>query len=201
MRDNCCKASSKINSSESPLTARESRSSKTTLHPPFRLDAQRSRAESTRIWRISREAIATKCERFCQPHRLVLPQPQIGLVHQGSALQGMIRAFRLKMIVSQPPQLLIDQGWEGMKTLLVAPVFGILRAFRRTISGSSLQLRLRGKESDSNPGTVPVQRVFKMTFAATLTKNCQSAEGNSRILYFGVYTARERACFGRAPLA
>jgi hypothetical protein len=33
-------------------------------------------------------------------HRLVANQPEIGFVNQGRALQGVVRAFRLKMVVS-----------------------------------------------------------------------------------------------------
>jgi hypothetical protein len=55
-----------------------------------------------------------------QFHRLTSQQTQIGLVNQGGALQGVIRALGLEVIVRQTPKLFVDQRYQGTESVLVA---------------------------------------------------------------------------------
>ncbi|MGA8440773.1 MAG: hypothetical protein WB762_31565 [Candidatus Sulfotelmatobacter sp.] len=45
-----------------------------------------------------------------QIDRLAAGQPELGLVNQSRALQGVIRAFGLQVVVREPTQLLVDQN-------------------------------------------------------------------------------------------
>src|ERR1017187_5530210 len=45
-----------------------------------------------------------------QLNRYAAYQPEVGLVNQGGALEGVIRPFQLELIVSDTPQLFVDQG-------------------------------------------------------------------------------------------
>jgi hypothetical protein len=53
-------------------------------------------------------------------HPLTSQQSKVGLVNQGRALQSVIRSLGLEVVVSQAPQLFIDQGDEGTEGFLVA---------------------------------------------------------------------------------
>ena len=49
-------------------------------------------------------------------------QPQIGFVHQSSALQGVVGAFSPHVMMRQTPQLVINQRQSGVQSLIVTRV-------------------------------------------------------------------------------
>jgi hypothetical protein len=55
-----------------------------------------------------------------QSHRLTSQQPKVGLVNESRALQGVIRSFGLEVVVSEPPQLFVDQRDQSLERLLVS---------------------------------------------------------------------------------
>ena len=56
-----------------------------------------------------------------QFHRLTSQQPQVGLVDQRRALQGVIRALGLEVVVRQAPQLFVDQRHQTREELFRRP--------------------------------------------------------------------------------
>lgn len=57
-----------------------------------------------------------------QIDRLAAGQPELGLVNQSRALQGVIRAFGLQVVVREPTQLLVDQNDQrGQSFFIVLP--------------------------------------------------------------------------------
>lgn len=52
----------------------------------------------------------------------LLLQTQIRLVHEGSALQGVIRAFVPQIMMRGPPELVINERDRGSQGLVVARV-------------------------------------------------------------------------------
>jgi hypothetical protein len=47
-------------------------------------------------------------------------QSQVGLMHQSGALQRVVAAFGLQVVMSQAPQLLVDQKNESLERVFVA---------------------------------------------------------------------------------
>jgi hypothetical protein len=82
-----------------------------------------------------------------QFHRLASQQPEVGLVDQGCALQGVIRPLGSEVIVREAPQLLVDQGHESAKGLFVAlfPVTQKLSDLTGLIFGHGRRLPLSGE--------------------------------------------------------
>jgi hypothetical protein len=55
-----------------------------------------------------------------QLHRLAAYQPKVSLVNQGGGLQGVIRSFRLEVVMSEPAQFLVEQRQQSIKGSLVS---------------------------------------------------------------------------------
>jgi len=56
---------------------------------------------------------------FC---RALFLKPQVSLMHQGGALQGMVGAFLPQIVVRDPPEFVIDERNHGAQGLLFAGV-------------------------------------------------------------------------------
>ena len=54
--------------------------------------------------------------------RALLLEPQVSLVHQGGALQGVVRAFLPQVVVRDPSEFVINERKHGAQRLLVAGV-------------------------------------------------------------------------------
>jgi hypothetical protein len=50
----------------------------------------------------SSRAKVMKCARFCGSNRLASEQPEVGVVNQGRALEGLIRAVRTAFVAMRP---------------------------------------------------------------------------------------------------
>ena len=66
--------------------------------------------------------------------RLLADHPHIGFVNQRRALQCVVGAFRLEMVMSQTAKLVVDQGQEILEGFFVA-LFPVLQKLGRLTAG------------------------------------------------------------------
>ncbi len=107
-------------------------SSSSTRMPPGRLAAWRRRAWSTRIRRITCEAMAKNCARLTHSVRSCPQEPQVGLVHERRGLQGVPAPLAPQAGGGPLAKLSVDQRDERLTRLLVPSAPGLEQLADRT---------------------------------------------------------------------
>ena len=96
----------------------------------------RARAESTRMHRIVRAAMAKTCVRSCL-HPVDVDQPQVGFVDQRGRLQGVTSPFGRHIPVGQPVQFVVDEWNQAIKCTLLAATPSQQKVRRRRAIGQT----------------------------------------------------------------
>ena len=115
-----CRASSRA--TISTLRLLNANPSRVTRSPPSRLAVLRLRAVLYQNLPHQPGANGQEMSAVLEFGRALFLQPQVSLVHQGSALQRMVGAFLPQILVRDPPEFRVNQRNHGMQGLVFAAV-------------------------------------------------------------------------------